>query len=513
METKRVGRLATTPLRRVAVVVLIIILLQLIVASLPQQAEAQSCQPPVGGEICRGDSGGGSGGDDGGGDDGGSSGDPGDEGGDGNGGGGSGGSGGEEGGDTGGGDDGSGEGTDDDVSDQYRDEICAAGASVDADCEYVHATYGWYYSAFHGGWYLIDYTCLPTEVCEGSDDEPGDPGRPCIPGYDPATGITFICDRDDGHGFDWGYNINTWTRVPPHKVARYPYPRWLVSLPGQLRLIRDPLFSVEGGPQGAGGQDGFWSDTAAIPNPPRDEPVDGDIKNYRIGVRWRMGMPGQSRFGGSAIPDSCWDFDERGWNVSGGYAPAGACGDTVAHTYETSSYGKPENGVRFDHSAEGCDKVGAANLPAYQVTVPTYWIAEWADEWDQYHTWTEWGSCGCAGSEPSGVPHTTSGCSAPPGICIQPGEWYGKVGEEKGEWRHHYVGWYPIDLREFGEAHWYYTSYKVTPTGQGGDWCPGHTYVESTGTVVPIPVIEAQSIIVDPCRLYGTCGDLNPQVP
>jgi hypothetical protein len=185
----------------------------------------------------------------------------------------------------------------------------------------------------------------------------------------------------------------------------------------------------------------------------------------------------------------------------------------VAHTYETSSYGKPENGVSFDHSAEGCNKVGTATLPAYQVTVPTYWIAEWADEWEQYHTWTEWGNCGCAGSEPSGVPHTTSGCSAPPGICVQPGEWYGKVGEEKGEWRHHYVGWYPIDLREFGEAHWYYTSYQVTPTGQGGDWCPGHTYVEGTGTAVPIPVIEAQSIIVDPCRLYGTCGDLNPQAP
>jgi hypothetical protein len=377
----------------------------------------------------------------------------------------------------------------------------------------VNATYGWYYSAFEGGWYLIDYTCLSPEICEGSDDDPGEAERPCVPGYDPATGITFVCDRDDGNGFDWGWNISVWTRVPPHKVQRYPYPRWLVALPGTLQLIRDPVFSVEGGPNGPGGESGFWSASVAIPNPPRVDPVAGDIKNYRIGVRWRMGMPGQSLFGGGPIPDSCWSFNERDWNVSGGYASAGACGDAVAHTYETSSYGMPENGRSFNHSADGCDKVGPATLPAYQVTVPTYWMAEWADEWDQYHTWTEWGDCACAGSEPSGVPHTTSGCSAPPGICIQPGEWYGKVGVTQGEWRHHFVGWHPMDLREFGEAHWYYTSYLVTSMGRGGDWCPGHTYVDGTGTAVPIPVIEAQSIIVDPCRLYGTCGDLNPQVP
>jgi hypothetical protein len=359
---------------------------------------------------------------------------------------------------------------------------------------------------------LVDYTCVDAAICEGTNDDPGEAERPCEPGYDPVTGITFVCDHDNGNGFDWGWNISVWTRVPPHKVQRHPYPRWLVSLPGTLRLIRDPLFSVDGGPNGSGDEGGFWSAAVAIPNPPSDDPEAGDIKNYRIGVRWRMGMPGQALFGGGAIPDSCWNFDERDWNVSGGYAPAGACGDTVAHIYETSSYGLLENGRSFDYSADGCDKVGAATLPAYQVTIPTYWIAEWADEWEQYHTWTEWGSCQCAGSEPSGL-RTTSGCSAPAGVCINPGEWYGKVGEEKGEWRHHFVGWHAMDLRDFGAPYWYYTSYLVTSMGEGGDWCPGHIYVDGTGTAVPIPVIEAQSIIVDPCRLYGTCGDLNPQVP
>jgi hypothetical protein len=378
----------------------------------------------------------------------------------------------------------------------------------------VNAIYGAYYSAHEGGWYLIDYTCLDPAVCEGADGDDGDEEPPCVPGYDPTTGITVVCDHSDKRGFDWGWNISVWTKVPPHKALRSPYPRWLVALPGRLQLIRDPIFSIDGGPHGSGGEGGFWSGTAAIPNPPREDPQGGDIKNYKIGVRWRMGMPGQAMFGGGAIPESCWGFDERDWNVSGGYAAAGACGDVVAHTYETSSYGKPENGRSFDYSADGCDKVGSADLPAYQITVPTYWIAEWADEWDQYHTWTDWSDCQCVGSEPADTtPHKTGGCSAPPRICNQPGEWYGKVGETQGEWRHHSIGWYAIDLRDYGEAHWYYTSYLVTSMGEGGDWCTGHTYVDGTGTAVPIPVIEAQSIIVDPCRLYGTCGDLNPQVP
>jgi hypothetical protein len=286
----------------------------------------------------------------------------------------------------------------------------------------------------------------------------------------------------------------------------------MVALPGSLKLIRDPLWSVEGGPHGPGGEGGFWSNSVKIPtNLDVSDPDPGDIKDYRIGVRWRMVFPGQSVFGGSAVPDTCWHFDERDWNISGGHAPGGACGDVVRHTYETSSYGKPENGPSFDHDADGCDKVGPWNLPAYQVTVPTYWVPEWADEW---YTWqqvgVEWSSCQCAGAEPSDdVEHTTAGCSPPAGICNQPGEWYGKIGEPQYEWVHTFVGWYPIDLREFDYPTWYYDSWKVIPQGRGGDWCPGHLYRGGVGTAVPVPVIEAQSIIVDPCRVDGTCGDLN----
>ena len=84
---------------------------------------------------------------------------------------------------------------------------------------------------------------------------------------------------------------------------------------------------------------------------------------------------------------------------------------------------------------------------------------------------------------------------------------------EKGEGRQHSVGWYPINLWEFREPHWCDTSYQVTSLGEGGDWCLDHTYVDGTGSAVPIPVVKAQSIIVVPCRLYGTWGLRSPQVP
>ena len=75
---------------------------------------------------------------------------------------------------------------------------------------------------------------------------------------------------------------------------------------------------------------------------------------------------------------------------------------------------------------------------------------------------------------------------------------------------HNFVGWYPIDLRHYGEATWYAPSYRVVTEGVAGDWCPNHLYRGGPGGAVPIPVIEAQSIIVDPCRLNGSCGNLNP---
>ncbi len=216
----------------------------------------------------------------------------------------------------------------------------------------------------------------------------------------------------------------------------YPFPHWLVAAPGTLSLIRSFVWAVESGPHGPGGEGGFWSDRVNLPTTlDVNNPPPGAIRDYAIGVRWRMVNPGQRLFGGAPVPESCWDFNERPWNVSGGHARAGACGDAAVHAYETSSRGLPRNGPRFDHEASGCARVPDDwTLPAYQVTVPTYWVAEWADEWWAWtKTGTEWGNCVCVGTgRPSGMP--TEDCSPPAGICYQPGEWYGRIGQDKYEW-------------------------------------------------------------------------------
>jgi hypothetical protein len=55
-------------------------------------------------------------------------------------------------------------------------------------------------------------------------------------------------------------------------------------------------------------------------------------------------------------------------------------------------------------------------------------------------------------------------------------------------------------MREFGYADWWYESWGVRAQGEGGSWCPNHTFTGGAGGAAPVPVIEVQSIIVDPCH-------------
>jgi len=77
---------------------------------------------------------------------------------------------------------------------------------------------------------------------------------------------------------------------------------------------------------------------------------------------------------------------------------------------------------------------------------------------------------------------------------------------------HQRVGWYPLDLRPYGYPQWYYESWAVVTTG-AGEWCPFEYADLNPGDTVRIPVIEVQTVLVDWCRLDGTCGNLEPQTP
>lgn len=116
--------------------------------------------------------------------------------------------------------------------------------------------------------------------------------------------------------------------------------------------------------------------------------------------------------------------------------PAIGYGETSNHIFVTSSWGKPRN--------------GPGELPSYQVMNLTYWEAQWAVRYEERQ-------------------------------CVEWGEIVNKEGEietvcARWDWIAQFDGWYPIDLRRFGNPNWYFTRRVLEPA----------------------PVIEVQGVIGRP---------------
>jgi hypothetical protein len=385
----------------------------------------------------------------------------------------------------------------------------------------------------NGTFWVHSWSCAPTGECEDEPPPPGDdPGDdpPCIPEYN-ADGIDIRhCNDDPGRGYEWGYEIYVSASVPAHRVQVDPFPRWLVAMgaplpekydsgsEGRLTLQDYPAYTPPGlcYPHGPGFSEGCWSDTVALPErEPDEEPEEGDIRNYRIGLRWRrIDMTDGEDLGGT--PAICWDFNEREWNIGADYGygpiPAMECGTAVTHIYETSSWGLPRNGPRFILPAEACgswedhccEQVpsgdGEWDMPAYQVRVPTYWSAQWKVEWEVYEEIYAEGECQCHGGSGENE------CTGEPGLCLNAPvtEHWVWVEESVYDWVEYEDGWHALDLRNLGYNTWYYTSWAVVTTGEG-PWCNWEYGDPNPGDTVRVPVIEIQSVLRDPCVIDGSC--------
>jgi hypothetical protein len=375
----------------------------------------------------------------------------------------------------------------------------------------------------------ITYCCISAAACEGSDDEyPGDsapPEPPCIPGVSPPEAG---CEEMNT---EWGYSLSVSASVPPHRVQVDPFPRWVVSMgrpgggrydfgePGTLTLQDFPAFTPTNlcTPNGPGGSEGCWSDAVTFPQrAPGEESQPGDVRDYRLGLRWRRidQVPGEDY---GPVPSICWAFDERSWNVGMDYGCGvvfnEACGPTsVAHIYETSSWGLANNGPRFLSAQEACPSgasgcceqvpsgPGEWNLPAYQVRVPTYWAAEWRVEWRSWDAVGREGECVCLGGGGANE------CTGEVGLCVGAPwtEHWTWIDDPVYDWVTHEEGWHTFDLRDFGGSTWYYTSWAVITTGEG-PWCAYEYADPNPGDTVRVPVIEIQVPLRDPCVIDGTC--------
>jgi len=218
--------------------------------------------------------------------------------------------------------------------------------------------------------WITHNACLSAEAC-GAETNFGGPGGPpqppCVPQYGQDGIAIHNCSSDAGNGLDWGYNLWVSARVPPHRVQVDPFPRWLVAMgaplpapydsgrPGRLILMDYPGYTPPGlcAPHGPGFSEGCWSDTVSLPaQDSYQEPQPGFVRDYRIGLRWRRVRAEQPHTNDlGPAPPSCWSFDERPWNEGAdyGYGPiqSMACGPTVHHVYETSSWDRPRNGPPY----------------------------------------------------------------------------------------------------------------------------------------------------------------------
>jgi hypothetical protein len=406
---------------------------------------------------------------------------------------------------------------------------------------------------------LVPYRleCQAASECEPS----GGPGEPeCVPGtaWTPELGL------DPCEGWEWTWDLRVMADVPPHIVQVRPFPRWIVGMgaplpapyesgsPGTLTLQDYPALSnFPGVCQPNSDSEGCWSQRNNKPDPIRTDPetgeeapLPGDIKDFRVGLRWRRIdiIPGDDDPGGA--PATCWDWDERDWNIGQDYGygpiPAVTCGKSVSHIYETSSYGKPANGPNFIPAEDTCTSwtpacdsgstaprchcceqipssmadwrrlpsfydfdpaAGPWQNPAYQVRVPTYWALEWAAEWYQWDVVGR--KCECAYVPGWG----TAACDLDDDGVADPDT--RRLCEDEYGWRHHDFAdkrWNLVDLRNYGKGTWYHTSHAVRTTGSYAG-CAFEYGDPNPGNSVRIPVIEVQSVLRDPCHLDGTCPE------
>lgn len=242
------------------------------------------------------------------------------------------------------------------------------------------------------------------------------------------------------------FSVSASASVPCMTVLRDPYPRGIVSAPNVFWL------------------NGPWSAIGSATSRAWCTPT---IRNYTLQVGWQFY---------AAVPPT-WFFDDRAWSDEAAFAS----GMTVAHTYQTSSWGLPENGPSVE---------GRLELPAYQVQTGTAWQALVRRTWEELER-------GARRTFACGVGDTE--CWDLYAICENPAtdpendqcyDWF---------WVSHDTGWIPLNLTQFGYPQPYYVSWAAGDVTMP----PPEIAVVPLGQRVcnlPVPIIEAQALLNSPAN-------------
>lgn len=192
----------------------------------------------------------------------------------------------------------------------------------------------------------------------------------------------------------------------------------------------------------------------------------GLIRNAKVEIVATLLETGTPWFD-EVAPAPQWRFSDHAWNETKRRFDAVQSGITVTFNYETSSWGLPKRGRRFDFAA---NQPGAAqDLPAYLAEVITP-----------------------VGYKRHVTYETTKDISVTIGGVTQTKTTWGNFVDE---------GWRDIDLRvEVGAPH----AYGAQAKSQSGGLFNGVVYWD-TGEEIRVPVIEVQSVLRANCTFDGGC--------
>lgn len=241
-------------------------------------------------------------------------------------------------------------------------------------------------------------------------------------------GYSFSCGGD--------YAVRASVAMPCPSVQRQPYPRALVGTP--------VVFATWPGNASSASASRAWC-----------EPT---MRNYTISVRWQQ-LP--------LAP--LWEFNDRSWSNESGRAQ----GWQAEHVYDTAS---------FALRPIGPSTQGRLDLPAYEVSLTTYWLPGVREEWDQWHAYR----FDCR--------ETDVDCHQQAAICSGDTS----IGNgDCGQWRHHSSGWIDVDPRWLGYSTPYLMRNSARDISQPPPDIPA-VPTDQRQCNIPVPVIESQGLLAEP---------------
>ena len=312
----------------------------------------------------------------------------------------------------------------------------------------------------------------------------------------------------------WGnFALTTSATCPNNYVIRGPYPRALVNVPVNFKLLLDDQYKY------SPSQAGNWTapvspvniDSADMKEDDGAPKLEGLFRNVKIGLRARRLEAGEPWFGYKAITPT-WTFNvgangERTWNSNN-------AGDlqqknvTATFTYQTSSAGLATGGRAFDSNSKQI--LSAYTLPAYQVQLETSCGFEWAMAWevsvkDKIVKDPPTAPCFVPTvAQPAPTLAATEGC---PAGQVATGRWKYKwdikSSSDCGNGVLANEGWCGQDMKYYNLLPLPYSIRKNTT--EGGVF-KGTTYWSPQGGGIKVPVIEVQTVMREACVANGTCS-------